>query len=133
MTWLKWMYMCILSVCYSFYSRGRQFGFVIPEWGLRQGDPLSPYLFILCAQGLSGMLSKMEREGVIHGCQIARNAQPIFCLFFTDDSYLFFQSNLSECLAIKECLVAYERASGQEINFDKLSISFSSNLDRFYK
>lgn len=48
-------------------------------------------------------------------------------LFFADDYYLFFRATVSEVESIKECLILYERASCQQINFQKSTISFSRN------
>lgn len=62
--------------------------------GHRQGDPLSPYLFILCADVLSGLLKKEAVEGQIHGIRIARQAPVITHSFFTDDSLLFTRANV---------------------------------------
>ncbi|MCI60801.1 ribonuclease H protein, partial [Trifolium medium] len=45
--------------------------------GLRQGDPLSPYLFILCAQGLTSLIDKAEGKGDLHGVRVCRGALTI--------------------------------------------------------
>lgn len=50
--WLEWIYMCISSVKYKFLSTGHEVGPISPGRGLRQGDPISPYLFLLCTEGL---------------------------------------------------------------------------------
>lgn len=52
---------CITSVSYSISHAGRNFGFVRLEWGLQQGDPLPPYLILLCIEGLSALLHDFER------------------------------------------------------------------------
>ena len=58
-----------------------------------QGDSLSPYLFVLCAEGLSFSLRDMQAKGLIHKCSIARNAPSISHLFFVNDNYFFFKSS----------------------------------------
>lgn len=108
-------------------SRGKKFGSINPECGLRQGDPLSPYLFILCAEGLSASLQLKENQGAIHGCRIARRAPIISHLFFADDSYLVFRAEVMEASTIKRCLKDYEDASGQMVNFQK-SVIFSAQI-----
>ena len=59
---------------------------------MRQGDPLSPYLFLLCAEGFSALLSKAEEEGMFSGVKICRNALSISHLLFADDSLILIQA-----------------------------------------
>ncbi|KAK9992172.1 hypothetical protein SO802_027157 [Lithocarpus litseifolius] len=64
---------CLQSVSYSILLNGQPVGSIKPSRGLCQGDPLSPYLFLLCAMGLQGLLQKAEMEGSIKGVAISRN------------------------------------------------------------
>lgn len=107
------------TVKYKFVTSGHEVGPIIPGRGLRQGDPISPYLFLLCTEGLLALIRKYEVRGKIHDCKIANRAQVVTHLFFVDDSYLFFfsRSNTDEAQCIKECLRIYERASGHQVNF----------------
>lgn len=59
--------LCVSSVSYSFLLNGFHFGNLIPERGLRQGDPLSPYLFICVVEGFIGLVAQVERLGLIQG------------------------------------------------------------------
>lgn len=61
--WIKWMLQCVRTVSYSFVVNGDLVGPLVPVRGLRQGDPLSPYLFILCAEGLSAAIRKANLDG----------------------------------------------------------------------
>lgn len=127
--WISLLMLCVETVRYSVIQRGKKFGSINPECGLRQGDPLSPFLFILCAKGLSASLQLRENQRAIHGCRIARRAgAPIIShLFFADDSYLVFRAEVMEASTIKRCLKDYEDASGQMVNFQKSVIFFSPN------
>lgn len=75
--WIHRVMTCVRSVSYSFLHNGDVFGEVIPKRGIRQGDPISPYLYILCAEDLSAIIRRNEEAGLIHGCTIARGAPPI--------------------------------------------------------
>lgn len=115
------------TVSYSFVRDGKVFGNVTPQRGIRQGDPISPYLYILCAEGLSGIIRRYEETGLIHGCKIARGAPSISHLLFTDDCYFFFRASQTEANIMKHILQRYERLSDQVINYNKSDIVFSPN------
>lgn len=69
--WINLLMEYITSVSYSFMVNGHIIGKVIPSRGLRQGDPLSRYLFVICSQGLSTILNHYANHGLIHGKRIA--------------------------------------------------------------
>lgn len=56
--WVKVILTCVTSVSYSFLINGKPRGYAIPSRGLWQGDPISPYLFLLCVEGLSALITK---------------------------------------------------------------------------
>ncbi|XP_062176146.1 uncharacterized protein LOC133881223 [Alnus glutinosa] len=108
-------------------------GQFLPSRGLWQGDPLSPYLFLLCAEGLSALIQTTKREGRISGVPIAVEGTRLSHLFFTDDSLLFCRANSMEWSTILELLNLYERASGQQLNAAKTSVFFSRNTRNDFK
>lgn len=63
-----------------------------PARGLRHKDPISPYLFLLCAKGLSN-LSMREEAGNIQGVQVCRGAPSITHLLFADDSLILMKAD----------------------------------------
>ena len=97
------------------------------------GDPLSPYLFFLCAMGLQGLLHKAEFDGAIRGVSICRNGPRVSHLFFADDSVLFCRAKESECQVILDLFSVYERGSGQKINKDKTTFSSVPTLTMMSK
>ncbi|KAM1018306.1 hypothetical protein TB2_039772 [Malus domestica] len=104
--------------------------YIHPTRGLRQGDPLSPYLFLLCVEGLSGLIAKQEREGKLQGISICANAPSINHLLFADDSLLFCRAIEAECHHISELLLTYKLASGQQVNLAKSEVCLSKNVKR---
>lgn len=126
--WTKLIWECITTVEYHILIEGKELGPIIPERGLRQGDPLSPYLFILALEGLSAMIRAQEQRGAIHGVMVAKGAPTITHLFFADDCFLFCRANLLECQVLKDILNKFALASGQVINYSKSAISFSKNV-----
>lgn len=99
-----------------------------PHRGLRQGDPLSPYMFIICVDVLSGLLKREIQTRNIHDIQVARKAPVISHLFFADDSLVFARANSVEVAHILDVLSIYQQASDQVVNVDKSKGFFSKNL-----
>ena len=86
--WIAVVMECVKSVSYRVKCNRKLQDPFIPERGLRQGDPLSPYLFILCAEGLSALLHSAEEDGSLQGVQLCTGAPKINHLFFADDSLI---------------------------------------------
>lgn len=107
---------CLDSVSFTIMING----FDTPRGGLKQGDPLSPYLFLLCSEGFNALLEQAETTNKIKGVCVAQGAPSINHLFFADDSILFFPANQGTANCHLEILNKYEPCSGQQINRDKL-------------
>ena len=88
-SWVELIMECITSVSYSILVNGEPMGMITPLRGLRQGDPLSPYLFLFCVEGLNALLSGVASRGEIHGFSISRNGPKLTHLFFADDCMIF--------------------------------------------
>ena len=80
---------CVTTTSFSILLNGKPYGNVLPSRGIQQGHPLSPYLFLLCAEGFTSLLAKAENDGKIHGASICRGAPKVSNLLFADDSLLF--------------------------------------------
>nr|XP_023920446.1 uncharacterized protein LOC112031976 [Quercus suber] len=125
--WIGWIMECVKSVPYSILVNGEPKGHIILTRGIRQGDPLSPYLFLLCSEGLNGLIENAVDCKHIEGVSLCRNGPKISHIFFADDSLLFCRARVGDVEKIQECLGKYERASGQKINTDKTTLFFSKN------
>jgi hypothetical protein len=73
---------CVTTVSFSILINGQPSPYFKPHRGIRQGDPLSPYLFILCADVFSGLITKAQNQSLIHGISIVHNASKVSHLFF---------------------------------------------------
>lgn len=87
--WRGLMMQCISSITYSIKINGKLSGKITPLKGLRQGDHLSPYLFPICAEGLSALIKKVVFDGTMEGIFVGRD--DLGCLiffFFVDDGII---------------------------------------------
>lgn len=121
---------CLKSMSYSMLLNGQLVANIKPSRGLQQGDPLSPYLFLLCVMGLQSLIHQVEVDGNIQGVAICRNDPRVSHLFFTDDSVLFCRASMEKCQKMLDILEVYERGSRQKINREKTNIFFSSNTSQ---
>ncbi|KAG7559487.1 Reverse transcriptase zinc-binding domain [Arabidopsis thaliana x Arabidopsis arenosa] len=124
--WINWMMQCITTVNYSYLLNGSAQGSVSPQRGIRQGDPLSPYIFILCSEVLTGLCKKAERENRLTGIKVGKLSPRISHLLFADDTMFFCKSDNANCSTLLEILKNYELASGQMINAQKSAVTFST-------
>ena len=110
--WVSTIMACIKSVSYSILLNGQPHGHIVPERGLRQGDPLSPYLFLLVTEGMHSLFKKAEENRVIRSVSLCVNGPRISYLLFADDSLVFCRATISKCVQIQSILHRYEQASG---------------------
>ena len=121
---------CITTILYFILINGEPQGLIRPSRGLCQGDSLSPFLFLFCAEGLHALLSKAANDGEIRGYSLCRAGPKVthfFFFFFADDCLLFFRANSLECGKILQLLSWYEAVSGQKVNTEKTIAFFSRN------
>jgi hypothetical protein len=127
--WISWIKTCISSASFSILLNGNPFGLFSPGRGLKQGDPLSPFLFILGSKVFSRLLFREEIKGYINGLRIARNCSLIHHLLFAKYLLMFGKVSVSEATCLKSCLDKYCSWFGQSVNASKSSIRFSKNTN----
>ncbi|KAK5775685.1 hypothetical protein PVK06_043607 [Gossypium arboreum] len=104
--------------------------YFILEWGLRQGDPLSPYLFLFSMEAFSKMLIHAQENKVLRGIWASRKGPRINHLFFIDDVLLFVRNKTSDVESLVNMLNNFSNISSEEINFEKSMALFNLNTSR---
>ena len=105
--WVDLIMACVTSVCYQVQMNQSLSEYITPTRGLRQGDPLSPYLFLLCAEGLTSLILHEEEQGNRQGVKVCHNAPSISHLLFADDSLILMRADRNNALSLKHDLDDY--------------------------
>lgn len=108
-TWIHSIRQCIATTSFSVLLGGVPFGNFRPSHGLRQGDPLSPFLFILGFEILSRLIMREEHLGSLHGIKMATLSPSISHLLFAVDIMFISRANAQETRSILHCLSTYSR------------------------
>ncbi|CAJ2673784.1 unnamed protein product [Trifolium pratense] len=125
--WLKWMRACIFESSMSILVNGSPTEDFKVGRGLRQGDPLSPFLFLIVAEGLTGMMRRAVEIGRFKGFQVNDSIQ-FQILQFADDTILMGTGIWDNLWSIKVLLRSFELVSGLRINFVKSKL-YGINID----
>ncbi|KAK3221018.1 hypothetical protein Dsin_014988 [Dipteronia sinensis] len=95
---------CVSSVQFKVIMNGETSNNFRPKSGIRQCDPLSPYLFVLCMEKLSHIINQKRTEGSWKPVKISRKCPAISHMFFADDLILFGQASMQQAQVMKDCL-----------------------------
>ncbi|XP_068323301.1 uncharacterized protein [Pyrus communis] len=121
---------CISSVKFDVLLNGQAGKTFAPTRGLRQEDPLSPYLFILVGEVLSKLIQSAVDNGRLKGVKMGGFGPMISHLFFADDTLLFLRADMKNCRNLRNLLDKFCEASGQKVNLVKSSVFFGENVPK---
>ena len=121
---------CVTSSSLSILWNGVRLPSVIPARGLRQGDPMSPYLFILCMEALSHLIKNQVEEGNWQPIHVSRGGLGISHLLFADDVLLFTKASASQVRLVSKTLQVFCRSSGLKVNVYKSRAMCSALVSR---
>lgn len=110
--WIKWMKECLQSAWVSVLVNGSPTKEFQMQKGVRQGDPISPFLFIIAVEGLNWLFKRALNQGILNGLVIGNDGPVITHLQFADDTLVFCKANLEEVQVVKKILCDFEEFSG---------------------
>ncbi|GJW58510.1 putative RNA-directed DNA polymerase [Tanacetum coccineum] len=117
--WRNWIHSCLNSAYASILVNGSPTKEFKIERGLRQGDPLSPFLFILAVEALNVVLLEATNNNVFHGFHIGKEKVHISHLQFADDALIMGEWSYSNAKNLSRILTCFHLASGLKVNFNK--------------
>jgi hypothetical protein len=125
--WFKWIRACIFESTMSVLVNGSPSEDFKVGRGLRQGDPLSPFLFLIAAEGLTALMNRAVELGKFKGYHVGGDIQ-FQILQFADDTILLGEGTWDNLWTIKTILRSFELVSGLKINFVKSNL-YGINID----
>ena len=120
--WMEWIWWCISIAKFSVLVNGVPAGFFELEKGLRQGDPISPYLFVLGMEVLSALIRRVVEGGFISGCRLRGREgmeMNVSHLLFVDDTIIFYEARKEHLTHLGWILGWFEATFGLRINLAK--------------
>lgn len=119
----------VISVSFSVLINGIPKARIIFSRGLRQGNLLYPYLFLLCTESLVSLFRNSARENRVHGIKICSGAPSVNYMIFSDDRIIFYKTDVAPNRKIQKLLKIYGKASSKKINTRKIAMVFSRNVN----
>ncbi|XP_057774901.1 uncharacterized protein LOC130993882 [Salvia miltiorrhiza] len=120
--WRKWIQGCLQSATASVLVNGSSTGDFKMERGLRQGDPMSPFLFLIVAEGLNALVERAVERQLLFPVKIGKDEVPITHLQYADDTIFILEADERNVESLISLLLLFHFVSGLAVNFAKSSL-----------
>jgi len=120
--WIQWIRACLESATISILVNGSSTKEFKPSKGLRQGDPMAPFLLLIVAQGLAGLVKQATRKNLFSGIKVGEKKVEVNLLQFANDTLFVCESKVQNIMCIKAILRCFELSFGLKVNFYKSKI-----------
>jgi hypothetical protein len=117
--WREWIRACVFAGSMSVFVNGSATEEINIQRGLKQGDPLAPFLFLLVAEGLGGLMKKAVEQNSFKGFEVGRNGVVVSHLQYADDTLCIGEATIENLWILKAILRSFEIVSGLKVNFSK--------------
>lgn len=125
--WIRWVRECVTTASANVLVNGSPLGEFSLGRSIRQGDPLSPFLFLIAAEGLNLLTRRAVKEGLLKAVEVGRDRVEITHTQYADDTVFVVDENLGNVSSIIWLLKSFELVSCLSVNFEKSSV-FGLNL-----
>jgi hypothetical protein len=129
--WIDWIRVCVFAGNLSVLVNGSPTEEINIQRGLKQGDPLAPFLFLIVAEGFSGVMRKAVEVGSFKGLVVGREPVLVSHLQYADDTICIGEASVENLWSLKAILRGFEMASGLKVNFWKSGLSGVNVSARF--
>ncbi|KAL8480022.1 hypothetical protein ACS0TY_026816 [Phlomoides rotata] len=127
--WRKWIMECVKTASTNVLINGSPCGEFKMKRGLRQGDPISHFLYLIIAEGLNLLIRKATEEGLLKVTEIGTQGIHISHLQYADDTIFLCDGGIENLVIIKRILQLFELASDLKVNFGKSKIYGMNSLE----
>ncbi|XP_019158270.1 PREDICTED: uncharacterized protein LOC109154983 [Ipomoea nil] len=126
-SWVKIIMSCVSTSRLAIIWNGERLEYFRPERGIRQGDAMSPAIFVLCMERLSHLILSEVTKRNWKGIKLAPDGPILSHLCFADDMVLFTKASVAQVDIVQSCLDSFCKVSGQKISLSKSRVHFSRN------
>lgn len=120
--WVRWMKACVFGGNMSILVNGSPTEEINVKRGLKQGDPLAPFLFLLVTEGFNGLMKNAVRRNLFKGFEIKNGGLVIYHLQYAGDPLCIGEPTVDNLWTLKAMLRKFEMASGLKVNYHKSSL-----------